>query len=252
MNNKIKIIILSLLVIIIISAVIFTIINKNDYEIKPENNNKTTIEIKKPSRICYYRSDLTSSGFYDKAWLKLNIIDEKVTGEFYNIPAQSDSKFGTFEGTIGSLNQNKTGNIANVLWNSRSEGMDTKEELDIQFGEGVATVAFGEMIDRGDGVFIYKNKNNHYYVKPMSEFDCEYLDEKLFIEKYIKENFQTIVTNKAVLGGTWYIVYININPSTKTGEVTYEDGHIQSKANLIYTYEKNPDKIVITKFEIIK
>jgi len=74
--------------------------------------------------------------------------------------------------------------------------------------------------------------------------------EKLFVEKYVTDNISTIATDKAVLGGTWYVVSVIANPVTDTGEVVYEDGHIQSKANFIYIHEKNPQSIAITKWEV--
>ena len=202
--------------------------------------------------MCYYRADKTDRGFYDKAWIKLNILDEKITGEFQHLPAESDSKVGTFEGTVGPVDKVSMSRKANVWWNSEAEGMNVKEELIIEFGEGSATVGFGEMIDRGDGVYVYKDKNNLTYIKQMNQMDCEFLDEKVFVEKYIRDNIESIVANKPVLGGTWYTVAVTVNPSTKTGEVTYEDGHIQSKAEFIYTYEPSTKKISFTKFDIKK
>ena len=61
------------------------------------------------------------------------------------------------------------------------------------------------------------------------------LDDKIIVEKYIRDNVKTIVLEKPVLGGSWYIISVNINPSIKTGTMTYEDGHIQGKANFEYT-----------------
>lgn len=78
------------------------------------------------------------------------------------------------------------------------------------------------------------------------------LIEKNAVEKYIRDNIGTISTNKPVLGGSWYVLNVIVSPTTGTGEVTYEDGHIQSKANFIYTYKNNGEEILITKFEVLK
>ena len=207
----------------------------------------------KPSEtrsLCFYRSDKTDRGFYDKAWLKLNVTGDKVTGEFQNLPAETDSKVGTFEGTINPLEQSSMSRSANVWWSAQAEGMKEKDELLIKWGDGSATVGFGELIDRGDGVYVYKDINNLTYIKSMPQMDCVNMDEKLFVEKYIRDNIGTIATNKAVLGGSWYVADINVNPSTKTGTVTYEDGHIQSKAQFTYTYDKQSGAINFTKFDI--
>lgn len=252
---KIKQIIIIILIIIIIGAIYLSI--KSKETIVPVDNtivNTEPEEIKSIS-LCYYRGDKTTSRYYDVAWLKINTmgsVNDKVIGEFQNLPAEKDSKIGTFEGTVGPVNQKNMARSANVWWNSFAEGMNNKEELIIEFGDGSASAGFGEMIDKGDGVYVYEDKTNLTYGSSMGQIDCDYLNEKLFVEKYIKDNIKTIATNKPVLGGSWYVVSVYINPSTHTGEVTYEDGHIQSKASVTYTYQKDPQSVAVTKFEFIK
>lgn len=226
---------------------------KTDKKTAQEKETQTqTQETTETRSLCYYRSDLTKNNFYDKAWLKLNITGDKVTGEFQHLPAETDSKVGKFEGTLDPLNQESMSRSSAVWWDSMAEGMEVKEELTIKWGDGSATVGFGEMTDRGDGVYVYKNKDNLYWIKSMDQIDCESLDEKLFTEKYIRDNISTIATNKPVLGGTWYAITVNVNTSTKTGDISYEDGHIQSKASFTYTYDKTSNNLDITKFEIKK
>ena len=222
---------------------------KKDIKIIDNGANK---EEKGLVELCYYRGDKTSGGFYDVAWLKLNILGDKVTGEFNNLPAESDSKIGKLEGTVGPLIPEIMARRATVWWDSLAEGMNVKEELAIEFGDGSATAGFGEMVDRGDGVYVYKDKTNLYYIKGMSQIDCETLDEKLFTEKYVRDNIKTIATNKPVLGGSWYVISVVANPLAHTGEVVYEDGHIQSKANFTYTYNNNPQSVTVTKWEVTK
>ncbi len=244
---------LIILIIIVVFLVIISIkpketiapITPNDPVVN--NNNKII-------NLCYYRGEKTTSGFYEVAWLKINTNgseNNKVVGEFQNLP-ESTSKVGKFEGTVGPLDQKTMARQAIVWWNSRDEGVEAKEELAIQFGDGSATVGFGKMINRGDGVYVYKDKANLYYIKAMSQIDCQSLDEKLFAERYIRDNIKTIATNQPVLGGSWYVISVSVNPTTHTAEVIYEDGHIQSKANIIYTYQKTPETITVTKFEVIK
>ena len=72
---------------------------------------------------------------------------------------------------------------ANVMWNSSAEGMNVTEELRIVFGEGNATVGFGEMVDRGDGVYVYKDPENLFYIDSMTDVACSDLDEKITIGK---------------------------------------------------------------------
>lgn len=228
-------------------------LNEKNKEVKNDlKEEEGTVSNIVPVDMCYYRSESTSSGFLDRSWLKLKISGENVTGEFQNLPAEKDSKVGKFEGTVGPVNQRTMSRTANVWWNSFAEGMNAKEEFIINFGDGSASVGFGEMIDRGDGVYVYKDKNNLYYQPSMSQIDCEYLDEKLFVEKYIRDNIKTIATNSPVLGGDWYVINVIVSPSSHTAEVTYEDGHIQSKANMIYSYQKDLGEISITNFDIVK
>ena len=252
MNYQYKNTLIIILILAIIASVGWSIYS--DTKNKKAKDNQQTDELitesPKPIDMCFYRSDKTSRDFYDISWLKLKLNGENVTGEFQNLPAETDSKVGKFEGTVGPLNQSTMSRRANVWWDSLAEGMNVKEELIIDFGDGSATVGFGEMINRGDGVYVYKDKNNLYYQKSISQIDCESLDEKLFVEKYIRDNIKTIATNSPVLGGSWYVINVLTNPSSHTAEVFYEDGHIQSKASIIYNYQKSTNSIEITKFEV--
>ena len=82
-----------------------------------------------------------------------------------------------------------------------------------------------------------KNVNSLYQTNTSGEKklnDTSYDDTKL-VENYIKENFARLVPERAVLGGTWYLVKINVNTTTKTGTFTYEDGHKQGMAAFRFT-----------------
>ncbi len=80
----------------------------------------------------------------------------------------------------------------------------------------------------------------------MSQIDCERLQDQNLVEKYVRENINTIVTEKPVLGGSWYVTVVNISPSTKSGTMilTYEDGHIQGKSEFSYTI--NGTQVTVT------
>lgn len=249
----------NILIIILVLVVIFSVgwslySDKKNKEIENDSveEGDTTANIV-PIDMCFYRSNKTSRGFFDRSWLKLKISGENVTGEFQNLPAEKDSKVGKFEGTVGPVDQRTMSRTADVLWNSFAEGMHVTEELLISFGDGSASVGFGgEQRDRGDGVYIYTDKSKITYQLPMSQTDCDSLDEKLFVEKYIRDNIKTIATNSPVLGGSWYVIEVSVNPSSHTAEVTYEDGHIQSKANIIYNYQKTTNGVEITEFKIVE
>lgn len=74
-------------------------------------------------------------------------------------------------------------------------------------------------------------------------------EEKILVEKYVRDNIKTIAPEEPVLGGSWYVTTININPSLKTGDMTYEDGHIEGKATFIYVL--NGEKVSISAVQKI-
>ncbi|MEI7689132.1 MAG: hypothetical protein WCI91_03010 [Candidatus Nomurabacteria bacterium] len=253
MKTNIKLIFIFLLIIVIIGSVTMSILsNKKPKIIIQENTVPIMNEVKEPIDMCYFRLIKTDRGFFDKTWIKLSILDDKVTGEFYSIPAEKDSKIGTFEGTVGPVDKTSMSRNADVWWDSFGEGMKNKEELSIEFGDGSASAGAGDMVDRGDGVYIYKDKSKLFYNESLSQYDCVYLDEKILVEKYIQDNIKNIATNKPVLGGSWNVMSVNVDPVMKQGGVVYEDGHIQSKATFSYSYDDNTKNISIIKFKVIK
>lgn len=233
-----------ILIYIILFIIIFIIIGVILFSTKSEKNDVSLTPTPKESiDMCYRHSKDTSNGLADRAWLKMSILEDKISGEYQNLPAEKDSKIGTFVGDVGPMDPRISGRIADVWWNSFAEGMNTTEQLKIEFGEGSAVVFFGEMTDRGDGVYVYKDIEKLTPGFQMSQVDCEVLDDLIIVEKYIRDNIKTIITEKPVLGGTWYVISVNINPSTKTGVVTYEDGHIEGSKNFNYIRNNNEVEI---------
>lgn len=202
--------------------------------------------------LCYYYTKNNDIGIANRSWLQMNIKDSMVTGEFRNLPAESDSKVGKFSGTVGELNQESMSRTVEAIWDSLAEGMQVQEELNIEFGDGSAVALFGEMVDRGDGVYVYKDKTQLTPSNTMWQKDCGELNELLAVEDYVRSNISTIATNDAVLGGTWYATKINISTNNNTGTVEYEDGHIQSVAIFSYDFNTNNDSVSIKNFEVQK
>lgn len=227
-----------LFVAIIVGIVFFVLKNKEKYVV---------VISKEPIRICYQYSKQTSRGFVDRMWLQMNISGDKVTGEYQSLLAEKDSKVGKFSGTVGPMNPKTSSRIADVWWDSEGEGMSVTEQLKIEFGEGSAVGLGGEMMDRGDGTYVYKDATPLTPGPQMSQIDCELLQDQNLVDKYVRDNINTIVPEKPVLGGTWYATVVNINPSTKSGTMilTYEDGHIQRKAEFSYTI--NDGKVTVKK-----
>jgi hypothetical protein len=167
---NIKQILIFILILIIIGVVIFSIFNvKNTVSpvITNDLNREDNIE-GKVINLCYYRADKTARGFYDITWLKLEITGDKINGDLYNLPAEKDSQVGKFSGTVSKMDPQTSGRIADVSWNSLIEGINETKQIKIEFGEESAIV-----LD-------YLNS------KPIPQIDCDYLEEKLFAENFIR------------------------------------------------------------------
>ncbi|HNW71907.1 MAG TPA: hypothetical protein PKZ36_03120 [Candidatus Paceibacterota bacterium] len=248
-----KIFIIIFIVIVLIFAGYLILKNqeqKNNVDVPNQTDNAVISE----KNLCFYYSKRTIRGFYDEVWLRLNILGEKVTGEFMSYLAEKDSKTGDFEGTVGPAGENTKRQLASVWWNSFGEGMNVKEELLIEFGDDVAYTMGGEMVDRGDGVYIYKDKTKLSYNSgyTLNSISCESLDKILKVEKYVSENINSISTEKPVLGGSWHVLSAGVESTgTNSGFVMYEDGHIQEKAIFNYVF-KDDGSVSIENFEVLK
>jgi len=95
--------------------------------------------------------------------------------------------------------------------------------------------------------FAYFEKNREFS-ENANDKTSNLLIEKNTVEKYIRDNIKTIAIDKPVLGGSWYVVSIEIFPSLNSGTVVYEDGHIQSNSDFTYDYDKNTKNIIIKSF----
>ncbi len=232
--------ILLMILIVGIAILIFSAIDKNTPEEPIISDQIPEQTVPKGIELCFYKETPTVNGeYFDTAWLRIDLQGPKVTGEFINLPVQTDSNFGKFEGTVGPVVPEMMARIADVLWDSESEGMKTKRELRIIFGEGTARVGFGDLQDRGDGVYVYTDKENIETWQELTDVDCADLDDREIVAKYIRENIVSLVPEEPVLGGTFYALGIRLDPRTKTGTMEYEDGHIAGSASFSYTREGN-------------
>jgi hypothetical protein len=228
---------------IVIAAIIAAILlsNKKPVAVTPEPQSEQSVEM------CYLYDKKMPSGFSDRALLKMSLSGKggaQVTGEYKNLPAESDSKVGTFNGTAEPMDPTISARTADVWWNSMAEGMTVTEQLKIVFGEGSAVAQFGEMVEQSDGTYIYKDPAHLTNGFQMSQVDCEYLNDMTTVEDYLKKNIATIAPKKSALGGTWYVITTTVNPASHTGSVTYEDGHIQETSSFSYTRTNNEVIIV--------
>lgn len=150
-------------VVALICVIIISLILVNKNRETPTTTDTTTPEA---IHMCYRYTDK------DRAFLKLNIVGSTVTGEYQNLPAEKDSKTGSFTGIVGPMNPKISGRTADVWWDAQGEGMTNTEQLQIVFGEGSAVALFGEMVDRGDGTYVYKDVTKLTPGFQMSQTDC--------------------------------------------------------------------------------
>lgn len=122
----------------------------------------------KAEQLCYIWN--TEAG--DKAKLSVDIRNENVIGEFYFLPAEKDSKVGIFTGTISPLDVKTNSRTINSFWEAKAEGTQVKEEFKILLEDSIAKPGFGEMKDRGDGVYLYANPKNIFFGPNLQQADC--------------------------------------------------------------------------------
>ena len=229
----------TLFVIVILAIILgtFYFLNKKEAiapAVVPDDTSGALTDIKS-GEFCFAKFGVPDkNGSYDRYTLRLILNDGKATGELNLLPAETDSKTGEFEGVVGAVNEAME-RTADLWWFTFAEGMSAKEELKIILSENTASIGFGEMVDRGDGVYIYKDSKNISYTLELASMPCVDLNERANVESYLHENIVELSPAKAVLGGTWYVVSDTIDLAKNSGTVTYEDGHIQEKRNFSYT-----------------
>jgi hypothetical protein len=175
MENNNKGIWMSILGLIIIAIVGFLVFqnkgneateNQNDGLVNETNN--TDGSSNNNGDLCYIWN--TEAG--DKATLKIATSGEIAMGTINWLPAEKDKKTGDFSGTIGLIDDSSNGKVINGLWSTSAEGMDNIEQVKIKFGEDTANVGFGQMIDKGDGTYVYADPENLSYEPTLSKTDC--------------------------------------------------------------------------------
>ncbi len=117
--------------------------------------------------LCYqYEQSLSyAPELFDRSILQLQITADDVRGHFSYLPAEKDSKVGAFEGTIDD-------GAASVLWSAVGEGVQVQEELLLEVSATSAVAMFGEMIERTDGVYAYRDRDNLYPGFIMEKVAC--------------------------------------------------------------------------------
>ncbi len=133
-----------------------------------------------PIKLCFYGATKTASGLSDVSLAVLNLSGTQVTGMFKYLPAEKDSKTGSFSGTVGAVDKIAMARTADVIWNVSAEGMTAQEQLRIVFGEGTAQAGFGEMVQGEHNIWNYKDPTHLNYGQIMTDIDCN--DSKISVQ----------------------------------------------------------------------
>lgn len=98
----------------------------------------------------------------------------------------------------------------------------------------------------GTACFIYiSNKTTKVTPTPITPTPVTVtVTDSVLVEQYIRANITTLTPDKPVLGGTWYVTAVTVDPTTTSGTVSYEDGHIASTSN--FTYTRNGNLVTIS------
>lgn len=180
-----------------------------------ETENKEPIEVER-RELCYFKPEPWDI-FEGKYTMHLVIEGDSASGEIKFLPALKDSKIGEFSGAIKDYDASLGLYTVEATWNTFAEGMNTVEEIVFSFDD--------KMVDLG--------------IVQIDTIDCMNFFEIVNVEKYLRENIATLSDKDEVLGGTWYVLNVSVNPETNTGSVVYEDGHIQEKSSFFYAMDEH-------------
>jgi hypothetical protein len=146
---------------IVVIIIIVLLFRNRRQTVNPPVSNITNGQM---SELCYVWN--TEAG--DNASLRVQTTADSsaLTGSFHWIPAEKDRMVGNFAGTTD------TAGSAVVWWDVAAEGTQQTQELRFTYSDTQAAVGFGEMKDRGDGVYVYANPQALSYVPTLSKTDC--------------------------------------------------------------------------------
>lgn len=233
---------LKYILILIVFAILVFVVVKMGSKVEPVSTVNETPEAQEPSdvkwpiELCFAKfGALNENGFADNYTLRMSLNKENVTGELNFIPAEKDRKTGEIQGTVGPVDKMMMARTADLWWFTFAEGMSAKEQLKIIFGEGTASIGFGEMVEGEDGAYVYKNPEKINYSLDLTDVACTDLVERANVEDYLRENIATLSPMGSVLGGTWYYISSYIDLRANSGTVIYEDGHIMEESSFSYT-----------------
>lgn len=88
----------------------------------------------------------------DTMMFEMNRKGDSISGSFLMKPQEKDKKSYVYKGVL-------TGNKANVIADASAEGQTVKEELFFTITDSAVAIKLGEMQQKKDGIWYYKDKN---------------------------------------------------------------------------------------------
>lgn len=125
---------------------------------------------------CFYSEVTGSQGLKDISYLRLSGDRGMVTGDLGTLPAEKDAMRGTLTGTI---TDDGAWSMLDAAYTYQAEGMTATEERSIRFDATHAEIAYGEMIDAGDGTWVYKDPSSISYSLSIPRVACTDYDASL-------------------------------------------------------------------------
>lgn len=148
-------------------VILFFVVRSNKTKLAEVVSNEATPQTQL-ERLCFAASfPYGDQGFSDKYALTVIVEGEEAGGELLFVPAEKDSKTGVFSGVVSMSNIDSQERALSAFWETNGEGMKVTEELKITFTKDLAKIGFGEMVDRGDGVYVYSNAVDYSLELPM-------------------------------------------------------------------------------------
>lgn len=237
-------------IVFILGVLVASFFINSDYKVAEitDDGVVNTDDGRQPIELCFVKfGEKQASGFYDKFTLRMSLDGDKVSGYLKILPAEKDSSFGSYEGTVSAVDPYAMARTIDAVWTREGEGMISKEQLRIIFGEGTANIGFGAMKENPDGSYSYEDLEKVDYSLALTDYSCADLTEREEVENILWNNINTLSPVSAVLGGRFYVVSMDLDLANNSGVVVYEDGHIQEKRE--FTYEVADAKVVNLKIK---
>ncbi len=193
-------------------------------------------------QMCYFFQTPSEFEGYDRAYLYLEMNNENMTGLYAYEPSATDGR----QTSLRSLKDLEIyDGYAEAFFETivMAEGMNTREDFIIRFNNEYAEVGFGIMEHDVDADYYTYQNTKEITWQRIPALPCAELDDHIIISEYMRAMISEIAPVEAVLGGTWYVTSVIVDPQESAGRVWFEDGHIAEEAEFSYSREGNSVEI---------